>query len=153
MKDKNKTGEIKKMIFDEPKIVVPYRSYENIFGYNDVPWFASVDVFFITAKVDVPFEPFYLLGVLNSKLIYIWLYHRGKRKGQMLELYRTPLSEIPIAMGTQDQKQSIEKLVREIIAVKTTNPQADIASQEAKINQLVYKLYNLTPEEIAIIEG
>lgn len=153
MKDKNKTGEIKKMIFDEPKIVVPYRSYKNIFAYNDIPWFASVDVFFITAKKDVQFEPFYLLGILNSSLIYTWLYHRGKRKGQMLELYRTPLSEIPIATGTPEQKQAIEKLVREIIAVKTTNPQADIASQEAKINQLVYELYNLTPEEITIVEG
>ena len=152
MKDKNKTGEIKKMIFDEPKIVVPYRSYENIFGYNDVPWFASVDVFFITAKADVPFEPFYLLGVLNSKLIYIWLYHRGKRKGQMLELYRTPLSEIPIATGTPDQKQAIEKLVREIIAAKTANPVADTSALESQIDQLVYQLYNLTPEEIAIVE-
>ncbi len=153
MKDKNKTGEIKKMIFDEPKIVVPYRSYENIFGYNDVPWFASVDVFFITAKADVPFESFYLLGVLNSKLIYIWLYHRGKRKGQMLELYRTPLSEIPIATGTPDQKQAIERLVHEIIAAKTANPVADTSALESQIDQLVYQLYNLTPEEIAIVEG
>lgn len=152
MKDKNKTGEIKKMIFDEPKIVVPYRSYQNIFGYNDVPWFASVDVFFITAKPNVLFEPFYLLGILNSKLIYLWLYHRGKRKGQMLELYRTPLSEIPIATGTPEQKQAIEKLVREIIAVKTADVHADISDLESQIDQLVYALYNLTPEEIAIVE-
>lgn len=39
----------------------------------------------------------YLLALLNSKLIYFWLYYRGKRKGETLELYATPLSEIPIA--------------------------------------------------------
>lgn len=152
MKDKNKTGEIKKMIFDEPKIVVPYRSYENIFGYNDQPWFASVDVFFITAKANEPFEPFYLLGILNSKLIYTWLYYRGKRKGQMLELYRTPLTEIPIASGTQEQKQAVEKLVREIIAAKTADPQTDTTAQQSTIDHLVYELYSLTSEEIATIE-
>ena len=107
----------------------------------------------MTARDGVAFEPFYLLGILNSKLIYTWLYHRGKRKGQMLELLTSPLSEIPVATGTPDQKQAIEKLVREIIAVKTTNPQADTTAQESQIDQLVYELYGLTPEEIAIVEG
>jgi adenine-specific DNA-methyltransferase len=139
--------------FSGPKIVAPQRSLRNTFGYNDIPWYASADVYFITAKDNVPFEPFYLLGVLNSKLIYTWLYHRGKRKGQMLELYRTPLSEIPIAAGTPDQKQAIEKLVREIIAIKTTDPTADTTAPESQIDQLVYQLYNLTPEEIAIVEA
>lgn len=140
-------------IFVGEKIVAPQRSGRNTFGYNDIPWYASADVYFITAKDDVPFEPFYLLGVLNSKLIYTWLYYRGKRKGQMLELYRTPLSEIPIAAGTPDQKQAIEKLVREIIAAKTANPVADTSALESQIDQLVYQLYNLTPEEIAIVEA
>lgn len=140
-------------IFDSQKIVAPQRSGRNTFGYNDIPWYASADVYFITAKDDVPFEPFYLLGVLNSKLIYTWLYYRGKRKGQMLELYRTPLSEIPIATGTPDQKQAIENLVREIIASKTADPAADTSTLESQIDQLVYQLYNLTPEEIAIVEG
>ena len=76
-----------------------------------------------------------------------------RSKGQMLELYRTPLSEIPIATGTPDQKQAIEKLVREIIAAKTANPAADTIAIESQIDQLVYQLYNLTPEEIAIVEG
>ncbi len=152
MKDKNKTGEVKKMIFDGPKILAPYRSTTNTFAYNNTPFYAATDVYFMTAKGGVEFEPFYLLGLLNSKLIYVWLYHRGKRKGQMLEMLSSPLSEIPIATGTPEQKQAIEKLVCEIIAAKTTDPQADITAQEAEINQLVYQLYSLTPEEIAIIE-
>lgn len=140
-------------IFTDPKIVAPYRSTTNEFAYNDIPFYAATDVYFMTARDGVAFEPFYLLGILNSKLIYTWLYHRGKRKGQMLELLTSPLSEIPVATGTPDQKQAIEKLVREIIAAKTANSAADTAAIESQIDQLVYQLYNLTPEEIAIVEG
>ncbi len=139
-------------IFEHEKIVAPQRSSRNTFGYNNIPWYASADVYFITAKDGVPFEPFYLLGILNSKLIYTWLYHRGKRKGQMLELYRTPLSEIPIATGTPYQKQAIEKLVHEVVNIKTANPVADTSAQEEEINQIVYGLYGLTPEETDIVE-
>lgn len=140
-------------IFEGQKIVAPYRSTTNTFAYNETPFYAATDIYFITAKGDVQFEPFYLLGILNSRLIYAWLYYRGKRKGQMLELLTSPLSEIPIAIGTPEQKSAIEKLVRKIIAAKTTNPQVDTTAQESQIDQLVYKLYDLTPEEIAIVEG
>ena len=153
MKDKNKTGEVKKMIFDGPKILAPYRSTTNIFAYSDTPFYAATDVYFMTATESAKFEPFYLLGLLNSKLIFMWLYYRGKRKGKMLEMLSSPLSEIPIATGTPPQKQAIESLVREIITVKTANPQVDTSAQESKIDHLVYALYGLTPEEIAIVEG
>src|SRR5690606_20541125 len=37
-------------IFISPKIVAPQRSPKNTFGYNEVPWYASADVYFITQK-------------------------------------------------------------------------------------------------------
>jgi hypothetical protein len=33
------------------------------------------------------------------------------------------------------------------------NPNADTSALEREINKMVYKLYDLTPEEIAIVEG
>lgn len=33
------------------------------------------------------------------------------------------------------------------------NPEADVSALEGSIDQLVYKLYNLTPAEIDIVEG
>jgi len=35
------------------------------------------------------------LGLLNSKLTWYWLRHKGKMKGRMLELYSKPLGDIP----------------------------------------------------------
>jgi len=73
--------------FDSPKIVAPQRSPKNTFGYNEVPWYASADVYFITQK-DENVSLKYILALLNSKLYYLWLYYRGKRKGEFLELYQ-----------------------------------------------------------------
>jgi len=40
----------------------------------------------------------------------------------------------------------------EIIEKSKTDPKKDTSSLESQIDQLVYQLYELTPEEIAIIE-
>ncbi|HOK22353.1 MAG TPA: Eco57I restriction-modification methylase domain-containing protein, partial [Bacteroidales bacterium] len=74
----------KQEIFERPKIVAPQRSPKNTFGYNEIPWYASADVYFITQK-DENVSLKYILALLNSKLYYLWLYYRGKRKGEILE--------------------------------------------------------------------
>jgi len=138
--------------FDSAKIVAPQRSPRNTFGYNEVPWYAASDVFFITQK-DENVSLKYILALLNSKLYYLWLYYRGKRKGEFLELYQKPLSEIPIKIVPQMDQQPFIDLVDKILAAKKDNPQADTTAWEKEIDQLVYKLYDLTDEEIAIIEN
>ena len=74
----------------------------------------------------------------------------------MLELYQEPLSNIPIPNITNKNKQyalEIEKLVEEVIDLKMNDQTNDTTQLEKKIDELVYQLYDLTPEEIAIIEG
>ena len=78
----------------------------------------------------------------------------------MLELYIRPLSEIPIKMiSSSDQKPLIE-LVESIIGIKQSDDylqnvqnHKQIETLKSEIDQLVYKLYNLTPQEIKIVEG
>ncbi|OQA13955.1 MAG: Eco57I restriction-modification methylase [bacterium ADurb.Bin363] len=158
MKDKNKTGKIKKMLFDGPKIVAPQRSNENTFGYNESPWYASADVYFITSKGIRNIELKYILALLNSKLYYQWLYHRGKRKGEALELYQVPLSEVPIKVIGKEEQQPFIQLVDRILAITTKtdydphNPPQEQKKLEREIDQRVYKLYGLTKEEIELVE-
>ena len=45
-----------------------------------------------------------------------------------------------------------EKLDR-ILAVKQRDAEADTSALEREIDELVYALYGLTPEEIQIVEG
>jgi len=44
------------------------------------------------------------------------------------------------------------KLIGMILTAKKANPQADTTALEAEIDHLVYELYGLTDEEIAIVE-
>jgi len=142
----------KNIPFNSAKIMVPQRSQLNTFGYNEIPWYASADVYFITER-DKSIYLKYVLALLNSKLYYLWLYHRGKRKGEMLELYQKPLSEIPIKKISLSAQQPFITLVDQILAAKQKEPDADTSALERQIDQMVYKLYDLAPEEIEIVEG
>ena len=139
-------------LFDGPKIVSPQRSYRNTFCYNEVPWYASADVYYITQK-DRSIALKYVLALLNSKLYFLWLYLKGKRKGEMLELYQKPLSEIPIKVISSTEQKPFIALVDRVLVAKQRNPDADTSALEHEIDQLVYALYGLTPAEIQIVEG
>lgn len=143
---------IRQIDFSRPKIVVPQRSPRNTFGYNEVPWYASADVYFITLK-EQSISLKYILSLLNSNLYYLWLYHRGKRKGETLELYQQPLSEIPIKRLDKAQQKPFVDLVDRVLAAKQRNPEADTSALEREIDRLVYRLYDLTPAEIDIVEA
>ena len=65
---------------------------------------------------------------------------------QALEPLRVPKPDA-------SQEQAITALVDRILAAKQQNPAADTRALEAEIDRLVYALYGLTPEEIALVEG
>lgn len=140
----------KQEIFEGAKIVVPQRSNTNTFGYNECEWYAMSDVFFIT-PLDTHFNLKYILALLNSKLYYFWLYHKGKRKGENLELTQTPLSEIPIKDIPLKEQEVFINLVDRIIEGKKSG--IDMRELEEEVDRLVYGLYELSEEEIKIIEG
>jgi len=146
-------------IFIKPKIVVPQRSIRNTFGYNEIPWYASADVYFITTK-DRNYSLKYILALLNSSLYYLWLYHRGKRKGEALELYQQPLSEIPIRKISDSEQKPFIEIVDHILNLtnaddypKNSGKQTLVKKYEQQIDKMVFELYGLTDEEIAIVEG
>ncbi|MDO9579104.1 MAG: Eco57I restriction-modification methylase domain-containing protein, partial [Bacteroidales bacterium] len=149
----------RKVNMDGPKIIAPYRTKINAFGYNEVPWYAGSDVYYITEK-DNTISLKYVLSILNSKLCYFWLYYKGKKKGEILELTGKPIQEIPIKKVTEKEQQLFINIVDDILSItkddyyiKSPKKQALVETLEDKIDQLVYKLYNLTDEEIKIVEG
>lgn len=95
--------------FDGPKIVAPQRSRVNTFGYNEQPWYATSDVYFITSNGGL-LDLFTLLGLLNSDLYLAWLYLRGKRKGEMMELFQMPLVELPLPPITSNNKATLQRI-------------------------------------------
>ena len=55
-------------------------------------------------------------------------------------------------LSRPEQKVLIGKIVNQILDAKHTNPDTDVSELENEIDQIVYLLYDLTPEEIAIVE-
>ncbi len=145
-------------IFTGKKIVVPQRSKTNTFGYNEIPWYASADVYFIT-EMDKNIHLKYVLALLNSSPYYLWLYHRGKRKGESLELYQTPLSQVPIPKISLEEQEPFIKRIDEILTLcKSRNQQkqkgdhSELSRLENEIDELVYRLFDFTEAEIEYIE-
>ena len=93
----------------------------------------------------------YLTGLLNSKLVAFWLRKKGKMQGNAYQLDKEPLLEIPIYKPADKDANEVAKLVDRIISLKQQGK--DSSEQEKKIDEWVYKLYELTGEEQRIIEG
>jgi hypothetical protein len=144
-----------KAIFDsKEKIIVPYRAKNNRFAYDDKQCFNDGgDIRALIVKKDCKYSIKFLLGLLNSTLLDWYYGFIGKPKGNMREYFNAPLSEVPIHVATSTQQTPIIALVDKILAMKKANPQADTSELEREIDKLVYKLYNLTSDEISIIES
>ena len=98
----------------------------------------------------------YVLAVLNSTLISFWyrIYFRSLAlAGGYLRIGNNEIKTIPIPDLTSEQQAPIIELVDQILAAKAADPDADVSALEKEIDQIVYLLYGLTPEEIAIVEG
>jgi adenine-specific DNA-methyltransferase len=76
------------------------------------------------------------------------LYFKGKRKGQTLELYANPLSSIPIKNSYNSN--ILENFHEQIIELKSKKQETSHLEQQ--IDNLVYKLYELTYDEVLVVE-
>ena len=90
----------------------------------------------------------YLLGLMNSRLMN-W-YFRCFSTNSNVNGYE--VENFPMPSDNTDIRRRITELVDDILNLKAINASEDTSRQEQQIDKLVYKLYNLTPEEIAIVE-
>ena len=63
------------------------------------------------------------------------------------------VKDFPIPVVPRDQQTGVIKLVNQILDAKHTDPDTDVTALENEIDRVVYSLYNLTREEIEIVEG
>ena len=128
-----------------------------IFTYVDFDSYVSATFYVI--KTD-RLNQKYLTGLLNSELIAFWLKHKGKMQGNNYQIDKEPIIAIPILKTDQIKQNTIVDIVDKILAItkdkdylENTTKQAKARDYEKQIDQLVYKLYALTPEEIKIVEN
>ena len=96
----------------------------------------------------------YLLAVLNSNLLDWYFRLIGvERAGGYYEYKPMFIERLPIPKISPTEQRPFIKLVDSILAAKAANPKADTTEQETEIDRLVYELYGLTTEEIAVVEN
>ena len=96
----------------------------------------------------------FLLGILNSSTIRFYLNLVAETSGMGTSRWiNNYVKEFPIPVVVHEQQTEIIEIVNQILDAKGTDPDADVSTLENEIDKLVYALYDLTPEEIAIVEG
>ena len=95
----------------------------------------------------------FLLGVLNSSPIRFYLGLVAETSGMGTSRWiNNYVKEFPIPVVGPEQQTRIIKIVDQILDAKRADPDADVSTLEDEIDQQVYSLYNLTAEEVAIVE-
>ncbi len=132
--------------FAKPKIIYPNMTKFLPFVYDESGIVTNQKCFILTGE-----HLKYLTGVFNSSL---WKFAFRNRfpelLGETFELSKVFFDKIPIKKPIKNFETQIEKLVDEILKKKKANQ--DTTALEKEIDVLVYKLYELTYDEVKIID-
>jgi type II restriction/modification system DNA methylase subunit YeeA len=136
--------------FEKPKIIFSEIVSEPQFYFDEKGFYPEATVFFISGN-----HLKYLTALLNSKAVTFFFknfYMGGELVGK-IRYKKAFLENVPIPKPSIKEEANIETLVDQILTLKKTNPQADTSQLEEEIDELVYQLYELTPEEIAVVKA
>jgi REP element-mobilizing transposase RayT len=163
--------------FQGDKIISVRKCSRPTFTFTTFDCYISQTYFSIkTEKLDLK----YLTALLNSNLIAFWLKYKGKIQGDIYQVDKEPLLNLPIVKPTEQIQIQLSELVSQIIENKQKQIDyskllekakaennfdreiqiekeleqihQNIKKAENEINVIVYNLYELTDKEIAIIE-
>jgi len=135
--------------FEKPKIIWGELSNKAKFTFDNNRHYLNNTVFMMVGE-----KLKYLLAILNSSTAQWYFETISTTSGMGTNRWlKYKIELLPIKEPSENQEKEIENLVDEILLLKNQNSAADTSDLENQINHLVYQLYGLTAEEIAIIEN
>ncbi|WP_423750059.1 TaqI-like C-terminal specificity domain-containing protein [Helicobacter pylori] len=136
--------------FEKEKIVWAEMTDEPRFIYDNKGFLTNQTCYFI-ARDDK-----YLFAILNSKVIYFFMRQIASNLGEgAFRWIKQFIERLPIPKITEKNQELARKITdcaEQILALKEKDPKANTQRLEKEIDALVYRLYNLTDEEIKTIE-
>ena len=131
-------------LFQGPKIMYQKFQVAPCFIYDESGLYCNDSMWIIPTKDKA------LVGLLNSKMGW-WLISRYCTQIQNgYQLIWEYFRKIPVPKRLSAELGKVTELV---IAARKKDSNADTSALESEIDQFVYKLYGLTDDEIAIVEG
>ncbi|ECL0461806.1 Eco57I restriction-modification methylase domain-containing protein [Campylobacter jejuni] len=143
--------------FEKEKIVYPNMNKEFIAFFDNEFFLLNQKCFILSHQSNNKKELLYLTALLNSNVNFYYFKQIGAKLGASgYEMSKIFVEKLPIPkINSKNQKIADEliNLADEILKAKEQDKNANTQELENKINSIVYKFYNLTEEEIKIIEG
>lgn len=147
-------------LFENPKIIFPFKSSENRFALDLNKSYFSADIYALIIKDEfkdkITLE--YLLGLLNSNLYEFYFKLFGKKMGRgMYDYYPNSILDLKIITG--DITDEITDKVRKILSLakKKNQVENDLAKKvmllRHDIDEILNSYFNLTKKEIEIINS
>jgi hypothetical protein len=143
--------------FNGPRILVREITtggrYKVFSAYVEERYYNNQSMFNGILKPNCDIELKYLLALLNSTLFSYWQVETSPKANRKLfpTLLMETVENFPIKKISKIEQQIFIDIVNLIITAKKNGENSEYL--ESKIDQLVYKLYDLTEEEIKIVEG
>lgn len=139
------------------KLIAPDISMGGNFAYDfEGKFYQTATLYGYVKKENIRTSYEVLMAILNSKLCWWFIQNTGAVMSGGFYRYKPAyINPFPFPSEEKIEKYHNNLLVlsESILSAKKSNPKADTSAEEQEIDQLVYKLYNLTPEEIAIVEN
>ncbi len=131
--------------FEKPKIMWRHFTTVPEFIYDDSALYSNDKSYIL------PTDDLALLGILNSQVTNFFIRQISPPvRGGFVEMRIIFMEQLPIPSATAAQKAPITERVRKILAA----PDSPVVPRlESEIDDLVYKLYGLTKDEVALVEG
>jgi adenine-specific DNA-methyltransferase len=143
--------------FRGEKIISVRKCTEPVFTYTSFDCYVTA-TFYVIKSERINLK--YLTALLNSKLLAFWLKHKGKMQGNNYQIDKEPILDIPIKEGSVVEQKSLVEVIGKIINdmqgndyMQNSVKQAKVKEYERQIDQMIYKLYGLSKEEIEIVEN
>ena len=152
-------------MFKSPKIMVR-ETGNKFFATIDYENLITTRSIYNTQIIDKSYSAEFVLGIINSVLFHFYFKQFISPETNIFPKIRiAQLKELPIPkQADKTHKQEIEKLVKQLLQLNKEKSELKLESKieqlqnritycEQRINEIVYQLYNLTDNEIKIIEN
>lgn len=132
------------MEFEKTKLIYPNICRRPEFTIDEQETYTNQKCFIITRFSQT------FLGILNSQLYYFLFKSKlPMLRGGFYEPSYAYFKDFPVV---PEENNAVHELVEECLSLKKADPTADITHLEQQIDLLVYEMYGLTEDEIAIVE-
>jgi tRNA1(Val) A37 N6-methylase TrmN6 len=139
-------------IFLQPEKILVRKTGSSIVATLDISqYYTDQTLYNLFPKHGIRQDLCGVLGQLNCKLLGFYFSKVCVTNPDIYPYIKgIHLKQLPIQV---DGIEGIARLANRILAAKARDASADVSAWEREIDQLVYALYGLTPEEIQIVEG